>query len=99
MVTAKRVIWTEAARNDLYQIYQRVAGRSQAQAQTLIEHILPAVAELEKTYPQGQMEPLLKNEREPHRYLVVGFYKIIYSVSDEQVIIKTLYHERQDPVV
>lgn len=99
MVTYKRVFWTEAARNNLFQIYQRIAGKSPESAREWMDKVLKTTADLEKNYPQGNDEPLLRNEKVPYKFLVVSFYKIIYSIEEEQVLIKTLYHTRQDPVV
>ena len=99
MVTYKKVAWTEAARDNLFQIHQRIVGKSLERAQEVTQKILSKTAILDKTYPQGSPEPLLKNEKVPYKFIIVNFYKIIYSVEEEQVLIKTIYHNRQDPVI
>jgi plasmid stabilization system protein ParE len=99
MVTAKRVIWTEAAKKDLFNIYTRVAAKSKEKAQELANTILAKTASLESNYPQGTPEPLLSKEPDPYKYITAAFYKIVYSIVEDTVVIETLYHQRQDPVV
>ena len=99
MVTAKNVVWTEAAKKDLYHIYTRIAGKSTARAKEVAQSILSKTASLHTDYPQGTPEPLLKRESEPYKFVTASFYKILYSIVEEKVMIKTLYHVRQDPVV
>lgn len=99
MVTAKRVIWTEAAKKDLFNIFSRVAAKSKEKAQELVASILTKTASLESNYPQGNPEPLLSKEPEPYKYVTAAFYKIVYSIVEDTIVIETLYHQRQDPVV
>ncbi|GAB4408513.1 MAG: hypothetical protein OHK0053_35240 [Microscillaceae bacterium] len=100
MVTAKKIFWTEAAREDLFKIFRRIEGKgAKNQAIEVVNQILSKTAGLNTQYPQGTTEPLLKNEKEPYSFVMAGFYKIVYSVVGDQVVIKTLYHQRQDPTV
>ncbi|MCS6821652.1 MAG: type II toxin-antitoxin system RelE/ParE family toxin [Microscillaceae bacterium] len=99
MVTAKKVIWTEAAKKDLQQIYMRKAARSADQAKAVVEAILNATEELNTKYPAGTPEPLLAAEKEPYKFIIVGFYRVIYSVVGEEVLIEVILHQRQYPVV
>jgi plasmid stabilization system protein ParE len=99
MVTAKKVWWTEAAKKDLHNVYARVATRSIEKAKETIESILAKTASLESQYLQGLPVALLAKEPFPYKSVNAGFYKIIYSIVEETIVIETLYHERQDPVV
>lgn len=99
MVTAKRVFWTESARDQLYTLYKRISQKSPERAREIIDAILSRTAELGTDYPGGGFVDLLKNEKVPYKYVTVFFYKVIYAISEERVIIKTIYHERQDPQV
>lgn len=99
MLTAKNVIWTESAKKDLYNIHQRIKGRNEKRANEVVAAILKITATLNTNYATGTPEPLLRNEKEEHRFMVAGFYKIIYSTNLDQTIIKTIYHQRQDAVV
>lgn len=99
MVTAKKVIWAESAKKDLSNVYGRIAGKSLERAKEVVADILSKTATLESTYPQGTPEPLLGKEVDPYKYVKAGFYKIVYSIVGDTVVIETLYHQRQDPVV
>lgn len=99
MVTAKKVLWTEAAKKDMYNIYTRLAGKSMERARDTINGILASTEALNANYPQGVPEQLLKAETDPYKFITVGFYKIVYSIVDDTVVIETMYHVRQDPVV
>ncbi len=99
MQTAKNVIWTETAKKDLYNIHQRLKARSEQRAKDVSTAVLKVTATLNTAFATGTPEPLLRNEKEEHRFVVAGFYKIIYSITLDQVIIKTIYHQRQDAVV
>ncbi len=99
MNTAKNVVWTESAKKDLFNIYQRIKGKSEERAKDVANAILKITSGLNTNYGLGTPEPLLRNEKEEHRYMVAGFYKIIYSTNLDQAIIKTVYHQRQDASV
>lgn len=99
MVTAKKVLWTESAKKDLYNVYTRLAGKSVERAKDTANGILAATEVLNTNYPQGTPEQLLRAETDPYKFITVGFYKIVYSIVEETVVIETLYHVRQDPVV
>ncbi|WP_035726549.1 type II toxin-antitoxin system RelE/ParE family toxin [Eisenibacter elegans] len=99
MVTARRVFWTSTARRDLQQIYQRVAQRSPETAQALVEGMLKVIEELNTQHANGTPEPLLARETMPYLYIKYAFYKIVYSLIDDKVVIKLIYHQRQDPTV
>lgn len=99
MVTAKDVVWTEAAKEDLLEVYHRIAAKSVEKAKQTIESIVQKTATLHQSYALGMPEPMLKNEKDPYKYLIIGFYKVIYSIVEEKIMIETLYHTRQDPIV
>lgn len=54
---------------------------------------------LEQNYKIGQLEELLKDQRQEFRYLVSGNYKIIYYINFEtnKVIIANIFDSRQNP--
>jgi plasmid stabilization system protein ParE len=99
MVTAKKVRWTEAAKKDLQNIYHRIAAKTIEQGKETIQMILAKTATLDTTYPQGMPVALLAKELDPYKSVQAGFYKIIYSIVEDTVVIETIYHQRQDPVV
>ncbi|MEO1653121.1 MAG: type II toxin-antitoxin system RelE/ParE family toxin [Bacteroidota bacterium] len=99
MVTAKRVHWTASARDQLYALYKRISQKSPERAQEVMQAIIARTRSLEQDYPGGGFVGLLKNEKITYKYITIFFYKIIYAVVEDKVIIKTIYHERQDPQV
>lgn len=100
MVTAKKVIWTENAKKDLHKIFTRIEGNvSKARAQEVIASILESTAKLSSEYPLGKPEGLLRNETDPYKFIHAAFYKVIYSIVEDNVVIEVIYHQRQDPVV
>ena len=100
MVTAKKVIWTESAKKDLHKIYTRLEAKvSKARAQELVGSILESTAKLSNEYPLGKPEGLLRNETDPYKFIHAAFYKVIYSIVEEEVVVEVIYHQRQDPVV
>ncbi|MCU0445122.1 MAG: type II toxin-antitoxin system RelE/ParE family toxin [Microscillaceae bacterium] len=99
MVTAKKVVWTEAAKKDLFNIFNRIAAKSKEMAHETAQIILSKTASLATTYAQGSPEPLLLKEPDPYKFVHAGFYKVVYSLVGDDVVIETIYHQRQDAVV
>jgi|GEM_PF-2279585 len=99
MVTAKKVWWAESAKKDLQNIYGRVALKSPGRAKDVLQLIIQKAASLDTTYTQGAPVALLMKEPDPYKIAMAGFYKIIYSIVGDTVVIETLYHERQEPVI
>jgi len=98
MVTAKKVFWTEAAKNNLFKVYNRLASKSKNRADEVVNAILLTTEKLNTEYPKGNVEPLLKNETDPYKNIIVGFYKVIYSIVEDTVVVEAVYHQRQDPL-
>lgn len=46
---------------------------------------------------QGQQEPLLEDLGLGHRRLIVGHYKIIYRIIEDNIYITDIFDSRQDP--
>ncbi|TAE70804.1 MAG: type II toxin-antitoxin system RelE/ParE family toxin [Bacteroidetes bacterium] len=100
MVTAKKVVWTEAAKKDLQNIYNQVASNKSSQhAKALMNMILASTLELETKHDAGKPEKLLARESEPYKYIITAYHKIIYSIVGDDVVVEILYHQKQDPVV
>lgn len=97
MVNIKEVFWTATAKDDLHKIYLRTAINSQEQARKNLDMVVAKTASLSQQYNTGTVEPLLRNEKIPHYFIIVGFYKIIYSVEVLEVYIKSIYHTRENP--
>ncbi len=99
MVTAKKVLWAESAKKDLQNIYGRVAQKSPERAKEVLLAIVTKAGTLNTEYAKGAPVALLAKEPDPYKVVLSGFYKIIYSIVGETVVVETLYHEKQEPVV
>lgn len=95
-----KIIWSEFAETQLdniFDYYQKEAGSRIAKK--LLKEIISGVKKLEKSPWIGQEEDLLKHRRFKYRYLVVKNYKLIYSVDQENGLIKIadVFDTRQNP--
>ncbi len=96
-MVAKEIFWTESARDQLRQIFVRIAGASPTRARSWVDHLLQQVALLREEYAYGTPEPLLRMERDKHCFKMIGFYKVLYAEKEEFIFIKAVYHKRQNP--
>jgi toxin ParE1/3/4 len=94
-----KVIWSDFATDslhDIYKYYKEAAGENVAQR--IKSRIFSATRNLKRHPESGQIEPVLKQLGENHRYLVEGNYKIIYRKVTEGILIADVFDTRQDPV-
>ena len=80
---------------DLFNIYTRLAGKSMERAKDTASGILASTEALNANYPQGVPEQMLKAETDPYKFITVGFYKILYSIVEDTVVVEAIYHLRQ----
>ncbi len=79
--------------DDLLAIEEFLGGADQAV--NVVDAIFEK-AELLKTFPlAGPVHP--SNARQQHRFLVSGYYKIIYRFENDTVYIRAVFDTRQDP--
>ena len=92
------IVWTEPAVADLENIHSYIARDSEVYADAILLGLFEAVERLE-TYPSsGRIVPELADDST--RELIVGNYRVVYSVSGETVRILTVLHSArtfQDP--
>ena len=94
----KEIIWTIPAKIDLWNIFDFLSDVSELVALNVIKRILSTTARLEFGYVKiGQVEPLLEDRKQNHRYLVEGYYKIIYREEKNSIIINSVFDTRQNP--
>lgn len=92
------IIWTNPAKEDLYDVFEYLARFSEDAAFRVVNKILDKVEILRGGSPGlGQREPLLRHREEVYRYLVEGNHKIIYSIRNDKAIIHTVFDARQNP--
>lgn len=96
-----KISWTPFALRSLDEIHEYVLNESKSEsiADKLVDRIFSRTSQLSDFPESGQMEITLK-ERSQSRYLVEGFYKIvyIYKVEWSEVIITDIFHTSQDPI-
>jgi len=93
-----RIIWSDFAINSLYDIYKyfkEAAGENVAKRTK--SKIFTATQQLNRHPESGQIEPILKQLGDNHRYLVEGNYKIIYKKVDDGILITDVFDTHQDP--
>ena len=66
-------------------------------ADRLVDDILAAAQLVEQLPFGGQVEPWLAHKNLGHRRVVVGNYKVVYRVFEEEVRIVDVFDSRQDP--
>ena len=94
----KEIIWTEPAKRDLRNVFDFLSDVSELVAVRVTKKILSATSRLESGYTKiGQLEPLLKDRKQNHRYLVEGNYKIIYKEDKDCIVIHSVFDSRQNP--
>ena len=95
-----KIIWSEFAEtqlDDIFDYYQKEAGP--LIAKKLLKGIINDAKKLLQSPLIGQEEELLKHRGVKYRYLVVKNYKLIYSVDQENGLIKIadVFDTRQNP--
>jgi plasmid stabilization system protein ParE len=94
----KQIKWTNFAISELKNIflyYRIVAGEKTAEK--IKKSILISTKPLIKQPLIGALEENLTELKQGHRYLVVGNYKIIYRIIDNEVYITDIFDCRQNP--
>ncbi len=87
---AREVIWTEPAWQDLEAAANFIARDSVSYAAAFVQEVKEAVTTLAQYAERGRMVPELGNQR--IRELLVTPYRLIYEVSDDQVLVLALIH-------
>lgn len=93
-----RVIWSNWALERLDEIHAYLEREASARvADRTVARILEAVALLAQ-YPRGgQVEPWLEHKGLGHRRAVVGNYKVIYRIHEQEIRVTDVFDARQDP--
>ena len=92
------VIWSAWALAQLEQLHDwHCAEASQEVADRIVVGIFAVTRQLEELPYSGQFEPWLEHQGLGHRRVVVGNYKVVYRVLEEEVRIVDVFDSRQDP--
>ncbi len=93
-----KIIWTDFAIDNLKDIFNYYSIKaSKKVAHKIRKEIFASTKQLIKNPESGQIESYLEKLNENHRYLVSGNYKIIYKLSENQIIIADIFDTRQNP--
>jgi toxin ParE1/3/4 len=94
-----KVVWTSAAIADTKTIYQYYKSNVSINvAKSIKLSIFSSVKTLHKNPNQGQVEELLRHREDTYRYIVSSNYKIIYKVSEINIIyIMKVFDCRRNP--
>jgi plasmid stabilization system protein ParE len=92
-----KVFWTKFALNSLSQAYNYYTKNVSVNiACSIRDGILSGTKQLEKHSQSGQIEELLLDFDEGHRYIIRGNYKIIYKIQNQKVYISDVFDTRQN---
>lgn len=95
------VVWSHFAEKQLDEIFEYYFRKvNVGLAKRIIGDLIKETDRLRITPFIGQLEPLLHNFSLEYRYLILGNYKIIYTVDSEYNLIKIsdIFDTRQNPV-
>jgi toxin ParE1/3/4 len=94
-----KIIWSDFAikmLKDIFIYHKEIAGNRIAK--NIKAKIFSATKQLMQHPDSGQIEPILENLNEEHRYLVCGNYKVVYRKVSEGILITDIFDTRQYPV-
>jgi plasmid stabilization system protein ParE len=89
----REVIWTDPAWDDLDSAAGYIERDSAFYAAALVQEIKAAAASLAHFAERGQIVPEFGDESV--RELLLGSYRLVYSISAEQIVILALVHGAQ----
>lgn len=95
-----KVIWSSFAEHQFVEIQNYyLSNISEQLAKKIAKNILLATQQLETTPYIGQIEDLLIDRSIEYRYLVYTNYKIIYSIEENNCLVKIhdIFDTRQNP--
>jgi toxin ParE1/3/4 len=90
----RRVVWTQTAERALSEAAEYVAQDSQTAAEALVERLLKAASSLEHFASRGHPPPEFSDLSIPE--LLVQPYRLIYRVTEADVVVLALIHQRRD---
>jgi len=92
------IVWTDFAISNLKDIFDYYPTKANKKVAHKIRiQILKSSKQLKNNPNSGLIEPNLIRLKKNHRYLVSGNYKLIYRITDNQIIINDVFDTRQNP--
>ncbi len=93
-----KVIYTAEAEKrlkDIFSYYNLNAGRRVALK--IVNEIITETETLQNNPNLGVREPLLQNRKLHYFFIVIKNYKVIYRISEDLIIVSTIFDTRQNP--
>lgn len=91
---ARRVAWTETAWRDLERIADYIADDSPGYAAAFVRRVRDRSRSLDELSERGRVVPEVADSR--IRELMIGSFRLIYEVADEDVYVLALIHGARD---
>jgi plasmid stabilization system protein ParE len=93
-----RVIWDDEAKASLRSIYNYIKKRESIEQAKKVRDGIRDLAKGLGFIPHKYTEdPFLKDEPGDNRFKVIWSYKIVYEVTNEEVIILDVFHTSRNP--
>jgi toxin ParE1/3/4 len=90
----RSVVWAESARHGLDEVIAYIAQDSRGQAVRVLEAVLDAASSLGTLAERGRVVPEFNDVAK--RELFVFRYRLIYQLSEDQVVIQAFLHGSRD---
>lgn len=91
------VRWDLEAIEDLKTIYKYIKKESPDNAEKVKKELIKLAGALTTFPDKHPKEPILENEDGDFRFIAKWSYKIIYEITNKEVIIALIFHVSQDP--
>jgi addiction module RelE/StbE family toxin len=91
------VKWDSEALEDLKSIYKYIKKDSPANADKVRKELIRLAGTLSLFPEKYSKEPLLEVEKGDFRFIIKWNYKIIYEITNKEVIITFIFHTSQNP--
>ena len=93
-----KVIWDDEAKASLRSIYNYIKKRESIdQARKVRDEIRDLAKSLGFMPHKYAEDPVLKNEPGDNRFKVIWSYKLVYEVTEKEIIILDVFHTSRDP--
>ena len=92
------VRWDIEAIEDLKAIYKYIKKKSPDNAEKVKKELIKLAGTLTTFPDKYPKEPILEHEDGDFRFIAKWSYKIIYEITNKEVIIALIFHTSQEPV-
>ena len=98
MNKARKIIWSYKSKESLNNIYEYIKNDSLQNAKKVKRRIVEIVSDLLIFPEKYSREPFLDKTIGNFRFAVIWSYKIIYEITDNEIIILDIFHTAQNPM-